>query len=321
MNEAMEGLDQASVEDLFKKLYGLENQFSRKLKSVGGGKQVYHEFIKFIRYQEGNILTARPYFREKEGAYKETVNYAIDHSKPKMLHDVKVNFQFCKFAMDTLKALGKESPALKETFEDIKMVRESIVNMYLRLGMNRAKGHVRTSATMDFSDLIQNSNEGLIAAVDKFILEDGTPFHQFAIGWMVAYLINGNLLNLSVSIGPHAGKKLYKIRRILEKLPNAKAEEIAKLVPDSSESEINDLIAASSYMSLDKEFEGTDLRMVDTLAHPSDSNNDPYLMVEHNNLMSHLQDFMMTLTLLEKKILTLKGVQGILTEVHVEDLK
>lgn len=322
MNEAIEELELADpVEKQFAELYKLEKQFSKALRGVNGGKQVYHEFITFIRRHNHGLLAARPYFRLREDLYKDSVNYAIDHSQPKMLHDININFKFCKFAIETLDRADKKNANLSGLFERIKAAREKIITRYLLVAMTNAKRHKRASSTMDFSDLVQNANEGLISAVDKYVMEEGgTAFHKVAIGLMVAYLINGNNLNLSVSIGPHAGKKLYRIKRILEKLPNATALEIAKIV-ESTEFEVAELMAASSYMSLDKEFDGTDMRMVDTLARPADSTNDPYLMVEHSDLMESLKDFMSTLTLIERKVLTLKGVQGILTEVQVEDLK
>jgi RNA polymerase sigma factor (sigma-70 family) len=321
LNEALQSTRDAVTEDQFKKLYQLEDRFSRKLKTVAGGKKVYKDFILFIRQTEGGIKTARQYFREREGTYVNTVNAAIDKNIPELMHKSSINFQFCKFAMENIgwnvnKETGRlvknveTHPDLVKLYTQIKDIREGLINKYLHLALNKAKTYRRPgTGVLEFGDLIQIANEGLIMAVDKYIASaEGSAFHTMALGRIVAHLIASGTFNSAVTIGGHGNKKLYRIKRLLEKTPGINVDQVAQLI-DESVSEVQDLLAASSYFSLDQEIEDSDIRVVDTIASPADYQNDPYVMVEQSDALNKIRAAFNSLTLIEKKVLILKGVK------------
>jgi len=313
LNEALKEAS-ASIETLaeLQKLTDLELRFTKRLRTVAGGKKVYKDFITYI-VEERGLREARPYFRERENMYKGTINPAIENRKPQVLHKMRMNFLFCSFAMKQMEGADE---ALDKIFLELKQVRESLVHKHLHYALNRAKAFNKgIGRVVEFSDLIQIANEALIISVDKYVIdENASPFHNMTVGRMIASLIVSGDQALSVAIGQQASRKLYKIRKLLEKTPGLNTKELS-VIMEIAEEEISLLINAASVKSLDEGLNSEEgdsdtpsITLMDFLPAIADEYNDPYLYIEKKDLLETAAEIFQTLTLLEQKALRLKGV-------------
>jgi DNA-directed RNA polymerase specialized sigma subunit len=309
---------QGKVEDilvLLHRLFQMEILFSKKLRASGPGRKVYFKFIRFINRIKGGIKTARSYFRARQEIFKDTVNVAIRTNNPSLMHNIPINFQFCSFAMKNIDRVNKDGKEvnveiikeLSSFFEGIKKLRDEIITKHLYLSLSKAKVFGSTFKSMEFEDLIQVANMGLVSAVDKYVHEtDISSFHQVAIGKITAALISDGDNYADVTIGVNDRKKLYTIRKFLQVNPDATAEHVA----DSLEMEldlVSDLIMATKKRSLD-EFvgENQEVRAVDLTSY--EDQEDPLELVEKKDTLSKIDKVYEQLTLLEKKVLILKGI-------------
>src|SRR4051812_37060735 len=94
LNEELKGISKTDVLDLFTKLCGLEGMFVKRLRMTAEGKRVYMVFIDKVNHTKGGIKIAKPYFRERQEFFSETVNKAIRDKKPELMYDVPVNYKF-----------------------------------------------------------------------------------------------------------------------------------------------------------------------------------------------------------------------------------
>lgn len=312
LNQALKDSSLSNTDQEISKLIELEAKFARKLRTVAGGKQIYKDFINYILI-ERDLREARPFFRERENMYKDTINKAIKERKPEILHKMKVNYLFCAFAVERLQ---KKDAKLMSIYNEIKALRESLIHKHLHYALNRAKSFNRgMSGAIDFGDLIQIANEALIVAVDKYVPdEQASAFHTMALGRMISHLISSGDQSLAVSLGSGASRKLYQIKRLLEKTPGLSTKEVADIV-GMIEEEVSLLMNVTSTKSLDESLNGEDsandtpsITLLDFLPSVADENNDPYLIIEKRDLLVRAAEIFQTLTLLEQKALRLKGV-------------
>lgn len=316
INSALKDASTEDIMELFKKLYNKEQSFAKKLQSTAYGRKVYIMFISKIAKAQGGIKSAKTFFRARQNSYFLTVNKAIKEMEPKLMYNVPINYKFCLFAIESLtltdeRGLKKDRDAkLADLFKEIKALREEIISKHLYLSLNRAKIHSKSTYGMsvDFEDLVQIANEALIVAVDKYVMGDeASSFHAMAIGRMLANLITNGTILSSVTIGQHAQKKLYQIRKLLQKNPDFKSNEIASAL-SIAEEEINDLMNTTSYRSLDEELgEDSETRYGDIIS--DEKSTSQYEDVEKKSMLDLLSKGFNVLSVMEKKVLILKGVK------------
>jgi DNA-directed RNA polymerase specialized sigma subunit len=311
INNSLRNAKEQDIMVLFKELYDKEQSFAKKLKSTGAGRNVYVKFIKKILNSQGGIKVARSYFRARQDSYLNTVNKAIRDMKPELMYDVPINYRFCSFAIESLQNKDRK---LAKLFEEIKNLRDEITNKHLFLSLNRAKVFKSASygSFSEFEDLIQLANEALVVAVDKYVMdEDSSSFHVMVIGRIISNLITNGETASAATMGEHSRKKLYQIRKILQNNPNFSTKEISDISKISQE-EISELLGATSYKSLDDTVgdSDSDTRLVDTFISNIDgTKEDQHDLIEKSNLLSVLSDSFDVLSVLEIKVLRLKGVQ------------
>lgn len=312
INEALKGVAEKETNDELKKLIGLELKFAKRLRSITGGKQKYKDFI-FHIVEDKDLREARPYFRERENMYKDIINPAIMAKDTESLHRLRLNFRFCFFVMETMQ---NKDIRLDDIYEQIKKTREGIIHKHLHHALNRAKSFSRgIGSVVDFGDLIQLANEALIEAVDKYVIDqDSTSFHNMAFGKMISSLITSSDSSLPVTLWPKASRKLYQIRKILEKTPGINTRDLSQIL-DTAEEEISLIMNASRYKSLDESLNGSEddsempsITLLDFLPSITNEYNDPYLMIEREDMIRTAAEIFKNLTLLEQKALRLKGV-------------
>lgn len=95
-------------------------------------------------------------------------------------------------------------------------IRDEIVTRNLRLVIATARDEFRnkTTVSMQFLDLIQEGNAGLIHAVDKFDINRGTKFSTYATYWIRQYMQRG-IAASGMTTGGVPIHKYNKMRRTL----------------------------------------------------------------------------------------------------------
>ena len=126
------------------------------------------------------------FFAENEVEDEEAEDLDIDHLDLTLGGEVRVNDSVKMY----LKEIGKydllkpeEEPILaKRILEGDEEAKERLINCNLRLVVNIAKHYVGRG--MQFLDLIQEGNLGLMKAVDKFDYTKGYKFSTYATWWI-----------------------------------------------------------------------------------------------------------------------------------------
>lgn len=302
-------------------LVGLEKKFRKTLIAHRYGAATYKAFVQFICEKNRNILSARPYFRERQSIFTEQISRALKKRAEKSLYKFHFNFNFVQFVLRSRK-WHSGSPIVKIA-KQIKDIRTEIVEMNMPLAISRARIFwSRTpKAQLSYMDLIQISCEGLMSAVDKFVLPFSPVFRSVAIGRMVGNFIE-NYSETMVHFFPVDKRKIYRANKVIHKYgDNVDFDKLAEEVNNGVDSEhhttpeeIAGLMAASSCVSSDANA-GTPNKDEEDVARLSVSNVarvDPELhpdtLVEQNDAMRSMYDAMEKLSVVEKKLLQMRGV-------------
>jgi DNA-directed RNA polymerase specialized sigma subunit len=311
LNIEIKDFDSFTVDKKFKELINLEKMFSKKLRKISEGQKVYADFVKEMR-STNRVDDARSYFRQRESDFiSSNVSESIQKGINSGLYASPINFKFIAFAMSRMTDVENKIFPRKELislFEKIKSVRNEIINNNLFLALGKAKIQGKSGGnSVDLSDLIQLANEGLIIAVDKYTPFENSVFAHMAVGRMIANFIDSNFSSSPVTINKSAKRKLYRIRKLLEKNPNMSRPQIAEILK-VAEQQIDELIAISRSMSLDQPMGIDDDRtMGDVMADP-DNKPTAYENTESRDLVLKLLGAYKHLNIIEQKILRLKGV-------------
>ena len=126
------------------------------------------------------------FFASETGEDEEAEEIDIDHLDITLSSEVRINDSVKMY----LKEIGKydllkpeEEPILaKKILEGDEEAKERLINCNLRLVVNIAKHYVGRG--MQFLDLIQEGNLGLMKAVDKFDYTKGYKFSTYATWWI-----------------------------------------------------------------------------------------------------------------------------------------
>lgn len=147
---------------------------------------------------------------------------------------------------------------LKRAIKEGKEARETLITSNLRLVVSIAS-HYRNSK-VPFSDLIQNGNEGLIHAVDKYDYSKGFKFSTYATWWIKQSITRGlNVSKNAIHIPNHQTQAIAKLARnraeLASKLSrNPTDEELVGFFPEWTLDKIKELDSYSNtpVVSLDE---------------------------------------------------------------------
>lgn len=298
-------------------LVALEKEFRKTLITHRYGPMTYKAFVKFIC--DKNILSARPYFRERQSVFTQQISKALKKRAEKSLYKFHFNFNFVLFVLRSRHwPKGSRIAKLAKKISDL---RTEIVEMNMPLAISRARIFwSRTpKAQLSYMDLIQISCEGLMSAVDKFVLPFSPVFRSVAIGRMVGNFIE-NYSETMVHFYPVDKRKIYRANKLISKYGDkVDYEKLAVEVNQGVENghhttpeEISGLMAAASCVSSDATIkqEGGDKAEEITITQrlTVDPSTHPDSMVEENDAMRSMYQAMDRLTVFEKKLLQMKGV-------------
>lgn len=297
-------------------LVKLEKQFRKELIRHKWGIPVYRDFIKLICEERKNILAARPFFRERQPVFTNRVSKALRKISPETLSKFHFNFQFIQFVMKS-RNWGKDSK-IRQLYKQISDLRTEIIEMNMPLAINRTRiFYSRTPPSqLSYMDFVQIASEGLMSAVDKFCLPYSRVFRSVIIGRIVGNFIEEYSETL-VHFFPADKRKIYRANKVVRKHKEGLvdfdklADEInigAKPEHQTTPSEIADLMSAASLISTESGTDEEILRGGILSKCEAPVSIQPDVIVEYTDSIESLGSAMEQLTILEKKLLKLKGV-------------
>lgn len=303
------------------RLIAQETEFRKTLTALPEGMDVYRDFIHYISKVRGNILTARPFFRERQEIFTACISTALKAGNPEALAEHRFNYQFVAFVMRS-RPWDKTSKIFKLA-RAIEKSRNELVEMNMPLAISRARifWNRTQKSHLEYMDLVQIAAEGLMSAVDKFVPPYTPVFRGVAIGRMVGNFIE-NYSETVVHFYPTDKRKIYRANKAVGRLKgNVDFEKIAVQVNymaddkhKTTPEEIASLMGAASCVSADaasnnKGEDGGELganTLLDRFASLPDQQ--PDRMVESSEAMSAMFHAAKSLTTWERKLLRLKGI-------------
>lgn len=306
------------------KLVKLERIFKKTLQNDCRGEFIYKKFVDFIWHSgkdnQRNTLAARPYFRERQHVFSKGISPAIQKRRHKSLYKFNINFTFIVFVLNAF-PWAKRS-RVRKAAHDVYIARKEIIELNMPLAISRARIFKQKTpeSHLTYMDLIQISFEGLINAVDKFVLPYSPVFRSVIIGRIVGDLIE-NYSDTMLHFYPSDKRKIYRANKAQKHQKELSFEDLAdvvnsgvKLDNPTNSSEIHHLTAAASILSINSipnDTESTDGEdSENTLLNKHfDENDQPDVQVEQMDLMSKLSGAISELNKLEIKFLRLKGIE------------
>ena len=209
---------------------------------------------------------------------------------------------------EQLKRLTQQIDKGESEAQDAKM---AIVEANLRLVVSIAKRHRHRAAGLEFLDLIQEGNIGLMRAVDKFDYQRGYKFSTYATWWIRqgitrAIADQGRTIRIPV----HMHERINKIRRVQRSLLQElgcepSAEQIAKDLDISTNKVMEALAVAPETASLDTPIGEEDENPLGAFVMDIDSPS-PVEEAELNILKEQIQEVLAELNDRERDVIALR---------------
>jgi len=302
------------------RLMDLERKFKKSILKFAQAREIYKKFMLMIVVENKNILTARPYFREKSTTFSKRITPAIKSADVVRLQSFDINFQFIQFIKENW--LGKFPIQSDKYFSAIESARRVLIEDNMPLAINEAKKFYRNTpkSHVTLMDMIMACADGLASGIDKYCGAYTKVFKSVCIGRM-----KGNMVDLYsetvLHFFPSDKRILYKANIIrsrkgiddLEKLAIAVNESFAQDERDGKKGikekvtadQLRLLMTASSTVSADskKDEEGHNVYSV-----TPDAQKTPEEAYVHADSVYHMIKAAGKLDTLSKKILRLKGI-------------
>lgn len=209
---------------------------------------------------------------------------------------------------EELRALTQQIDKGESEAQDAKM---AIVEANLRLVVSIAKRHRHRASGLEFLDLIQEGNIGLMRAVDKFDYQRGFKFSTYATWWIRqgitrAIADQGRTIRIPV----HMHERINKIRRVQRSLLQdlgcePSAEQIAQDLNISTNKVMEALAVAPETASLDTPIGEEDENPLGAFVMDVDSQT-PVEEAELNILKEQIQDVLAELSDRERNVISLR---------------
>lgn len=283
-----------------------------------------HSKIQDIEYKLKSI--AKYFSNESLEEIQLHVEKETDFIKNKLKKDWGLNDIKTTNKLNEWKQVFAESSDIKKSldgrpFSEVKSVCVSISNLEsqasefknqlitknLRLVVSRAKKF--TNKGLDFDDLIQEGNIGLMKAVDKFDSSKKTKVSTYATWWIDqsirrAISNKGKTVRVPTHIEWMETKLSQAIQKLTGKLKRPPTiEEIAK-ESGYDKSSIEDLMMRPQHeVGIDEEM-SSGLSLLDVL--PSDSSENPFFVVEQKLLKDKIREILSTMNPKSEKLIRLR---------------
>lgn len=321
-NEGLIG-DQKQQVDL---VYSLEIKFKKQILKYQQVYEIYKKFVIMITKENNNILSAKPYFREKSDIFSSHISKSIRDCDVHDLSRYDINFQLIDFIIKNWK--GNVPERILKHYSDLKNARRILIENNLPLAINRAKLFYRKTPRSHLSllDFIDICTYGLISGIDKYVGEYSKVWRSVCIGRMVGYMIE-EYSKTFLRMYPTDKKVLYRANALKYRLKIEDMDELTRAVNESfdkdriegkktpklpiSEVHIRTLLNGSGYISADTKIKGDDggegLSIYDYS--PDESKDDAEETFIKKDLIGKILEASQDLTVIERKIIRLKGVE------------
>lgn len=306
-----------------KALVAAEGRFQQLLLEHRSGPKTYEDFVKWIREDKGNILSARPFFRERQETFTESISRALKTENVKKLYKWRINWSFISWV---LKQRSWGEP-IRSAAAEVSKLRNELLEENLPLAISQAKQFWAATprSHLTFMDILQIQCQGLLLAIDKFCppnergmseadsLDAFRSFRAVAIGIMRRDRVNDYSQTL-IHYYPGDRQKIYwankALRRYLDGIDYSEiATEInTKLDGEGSTTaeEVADLLATASTVSADYAADPEGETVLESAVGGEDCR--PDVRTEQSQLLKTLTSSIQQLSLLEVKLLKLKGI-------------
>lgn len=313
-----------------KDLVALEGEFRRALISHRKGPDTYRQFVEHICVERGNILSARPYFRERQEVFTEFISRGLKKGSATALYKFKVNWTFISWVVESQAWYRNQANAepLRALVAQIQKARNELLEQNLPLAISQAKQFYAATprSHLTFMDIVQIQCQGLLLAIDKFCppdekgmteeesLDAFRGFRAVAIGIMRRDRVNDYSQTL-MHFYPRDRQKIYWANKMLRRFVDqpdfeAISTEINKNLPKNDQTngeEVADLLAGASTVSADFASEPEGETVVESAV--SDDSMRPDVQAEADELHETLFESIAKLSPKERKLLALKGIK------------
>ena len=166
------------------KMMELEESFRKVINSYKQSDKIYQKFLMHIKIERGNILTARPFFRENSKTFGAYISPAFKEDNIQEIKKFHINYKFMVFVIENWRGnLPKKAAAIWEEHQDIRQrIIENSMPLAINLAMKFFKAVPKSHVTL--MDMINASASGLSIGVDKWVGPFTTVFRSVCIGRM-----------------------------------------------------------------------------------------------------------------------------------------
>jgi DNA-directed RNA polymerase specialized sigma subunit len=292
----------------------LEEIFRKTINSYKQSDKIYQRFLMFIKVEKGNILTARPYFREDSKTFGEFISPAFKEDDYERVKEFHINYKFMMFVIENWR--GNLPKKAAKAWEEHQEVRQRIIENSMPLAINMAMKFFKATPKnhLGLMDMISSSVAGLCTGVDKWVGPFRTVFRSVCIARM-----KSNIMDLynqtSLHYFPSDKKIIYKanLLKSREKIedPELLLEAINHYLKESGDKrvledyELNDILNGSNIRSVETEVDDEGFTAYDTYI--DDSSNVETKVAKQDALEAVLYACQ-ELKLIEQKVIRLKGV-------------
>lgn len=297
------------------KMMSLEETFRKTINSYKQSDKIYQKFLIYIKIEKGNILKARPYFRENSKTFGDKISPAFKEENIDSLKKFHINYKLINFIIKNWR--GNLPKKAKKALEEHSYIRQKIIENSMPLAINEAMKFYKAVPKNHVSlmDMINASMAGLAIGVDKWVGPFRTVFRSVCIGRMksnIMELYNQTFLHYY----PSDKKIIYKINLLKSREKIEENKELLNRINDYLEEqndkrklnmyELEDLMNGSSVKSVESDIDEEGYSVYDHFYDPEQNieNN-----IEKKDIIKNLIIECNKLGALEIKIIKLKGVE------------
>ena len=316
------------------KMIGLEEKFRKEIVKRGQSREIYKKFILKIMVENKNLLSSRPYFRERAAVFKSKISPAIKEAKIESLQTFHINYNLVEFIRANW--LGPFPARAQQLYDQFIEARRILIENNTPLAVNRAKiFYSKTPQShLSLNDLIGVAFTGLISGVDKVDADMTDKFGITCVGRITGNMI-GDYSETQMHFYPSDHALLYRARSLIAR-HKVEGHEIVRLVALINESykedtkngvkapakpvtvgELVNLLGASSFASTDAILTQTygadnETMKAATLGQDSIWTDEPEPDAESALILKDSRAVLVAsaqiLTVVERKVIKLKGV-------------
>ena len=300
--------------DQVTRMMDLEEMFRSTINSYKQSDKIYKKFLMHIKIERGNILTARPFFRENSKKFGAEISPAFKKDDIDKIKEFHINYKFMVFVIDNWRGnLPKKAVAV---WEEHQIVRQKIIENSMPLAINLAMKFFKAvpRSHVNLMDMINASISGLSIGVDKWVGPFTTVFRSVCIGRMKSNIMD--IYNQTfLHYYPSDKRIIYKtnLLKSREKIedPEILLEAINQYLKENGDkrvmdmSEFSHIINGASVSSVEAEVDDEDIGVYDTFI---DEKSNVADNVEKIDAIKKMITACEHLEIIERKVIKLKGV-------------